>query len=53
MISRIVQNTPSPKQIFFPKLVSISSVDEVKHKTPIRKATRAIKNGKKKILIKY
>ncbi len=42
MISRIVQNTPSPKQILFPKLVSISSVDEVQHKTPIRKTTRLL-----------
>ena len=28
MIRRIVQNMPSPKQIRFPKLVSINSFDE-------------------------
>ena len=44
MKSLTVQNTPIPKQIFFPKLVSINSFEEERHIIAINKMTSAIKN---------
>ena len=43
MKNLVVQNIPSPKEIFFPNVVSMSSPDEVKHRMPISKITNAIK----------
>lgn len=40
----IVQNIPKPKVIFFPRLVSKSSLADVKQSKPIRKTVSAIKN---------
>jgi hypothetical protein len=43
MKNLVVQNMPTPKEIFFPKVVSTSSVDEVRQRMPIRKIMNAIK----------
>jgi hypothetical protein len=44
MKSLTVQNKPSPSDIFLPRLVSISSAEEVKQSEPIRNTVNAIKN---------
>lgn len=40
----IDQKTPNPKTIFFPSTVESNSSEDVKHKTPIRNTTKAMKN---------
>jgi len=40
----IDQKIPNPNTIFFPSPVESNSPDEVKHKTPIKNTTKAIKN---------
>ena len=41
---RTIQNTPKPNAIFLPKTVSIISDAEVKHRSPIKKTVKAMKN---------
>ena len=43
MSNLIDQKMPSPNEIFLPNVVVTNSVDDVKHRTPIRKTIKAIK----------
>jgi hypothetical protein len=44
MNSLILQNIPSPSDIFLPRLVSINSLEDVKQRRPIRNNVKAMKN---------
>src|SRR5690242_2783820 len=45
MNNRVNQNIPSPSEIRLPNAVVVSSEDEVKQRTPIRKTIKAMKKA--------